>query len=238
MPEKYIHTEKDHNLSAPREIAPVIYELLQPQSVVDVGCGVGTFLYAFKEEGVKKVLGLDGPWVNRDLLAKYLTDDEFRECELEQDFVLEQKFDLVVSLEVAEHLRPESAHRFVKNLLQAGKVILFSAATPHQGGQNHLNEQWQSYWAAKFASHGYVLHDVLRPLFWDNEKVDLWYRQNIVLVTPAGYSLPPSLSEIPVVNAVHPQMYLNKAQRLKAIENGHLPVKSYFKMLLKSILRQ
>ena len=74
---KYVHLESTHNTESPGQIVPVIYQMLNPRSVADVGCGIGTFLYCFKQEGVKKVLGIDGPWVDKSLKAKYLSDYEF-----------------------------------------------------------------------------------------------------------------------------------------------------------------
>ena len=71
-------------------------------------------------------------------------------------------------LEVAEHIPPECADIFVESLTWGlAPVIMFSAAVPGQGGTLHLNEQWPAYWASKFAQHGYVLIDCLRPQLWD-----------------------------------------------------------------------
>ncbi len=50
--EKYIHKEDIHNLRAPRQLVPIILQLCSPESVVDIGCGIGTFLYCFKEAGI------------------------------------------------------------------------------------------------------------------------------------------------------------------------------------------
>jgi hypothetical protein len=59
--------------------------------------------------------------------------------------------------------------------------VLFSAAIPGQGGNNHVNEQWQSYWADRFAAHGYGPRDIVRPAVRDDRSVAYWYRQNAVL---------------------------------------------------------
>jgi 2-polyprenyl-3-methyl-5-hydroxy-6-metoxy-1,4-benzoquinol methylase len=119
----------------------------------------------FKQSGVTEVLGVDGPWADKSLLFKNITESEFHECNLEKEVQLSKKYDLVVSLEVAEHVSNASAELFVKNLINAGSLILFSAAIPNQGGQNHINEQWLSYWEAIFEKQNYVLHDVMRPIF-------------------------------------------------------------------------
>ncbi len=143
---RYKHEKKNHNLKNPRIIVPEIIKLLDPKSVVDIGCGLGTFLNVFKQFGVNDVLGIDGAWVNKDLLFEYINPEEFLEYNLEEEIRLDRKYDLVVSLEVAEHLKKDSADIFVQNLVNSGNLILFSAAIPNQGGQNHLNEQWLTYW--------------------------------------------------------------------------------------------
>ena len=72
---KYKHEEEIHNLKDPNIIVPEIIELLNPKSVVDIGCGLGTFLNVFKRLGVNDILGIDGPWINKDLLGKYIDSE-------------------------------------------------------------------------------------------------------------------------------------------------------------------
>jgi SAM-dependent methyltransferase len=237
MSEKYIHSEGIHNLNDPQEIVPEIMRILNPANVVDIGCGLGTFLYCFKKEGVKEVLGIDGAWVNKNALSKYLDEGEFLEKDLEKPFTLNKKFDLAVSLEVAEHLSPESADIFVKNLVNAGKLILFSAAIPLQGGQNHINEQWLTYWEEKFGKHNYIIHDVMRPIFWNNPKIFWWYRQNMVLVAPKEFRLNSNLTYNPLRNVVHYELFSHYAREVHSIHNGDLYPKQYVGFLYKSIIR-
>ena len=60
-------------------------------------------------------------------------------------------------------------------------MVLFSAAIPHQGGDDHINEQWPGYWAKLFARCNYVTVDCLRDHFWDDEEVAYYYAQNMLL---------------------------------------------------------
>jgi ribosomal protein L11 methylase PrmA len=46
----------------------LVSDLIQPKSVVDVGCGLGTWLTAFNKEGVEDILGIDGEYVDRRML--------------------------------------------------------------------------------------------------------------------------------------------------------------------------
>src|SRR4029077_20979056 len=91
----------------------------------------------------------------------------------------------VVSLEVAEHLDEAVASEFVASLVTHGAAVLFSAAVPRQGGSGHVNEQWPSYWAARFAHHGYVPIDAVRPAVWTDDRVAYWYAQNMLLYVDA-----------------------------------------------------
>ncbi len=174
------------------EIVPLVLEAVPVGSAVDVGCGSGEWLAILLQHGVTDVLGIDGDYVDRTLLQ--FPEQRFRAADLAQPLALQRRFDLVLSLEVAEHLPPERAHGFVADLTALGPVILFSAAIPFQGGTQHLNEQWPDYWTALFDEHGYQVVDCLRARLWNNPKVDPWYAQNTVLFVQRS-----SLEEYPVL---------------------------------------
>jgi 2-polyprenyl-3-methyl-5-hydroxy-6-metoxy-1,4-benzoquinol methylase len=235
---KYEHTSVMHNMTAPRIIIDKLLEIYKPQHVVDFGCGLGTFLKAFKEKGIQEVLGLDGTWVNRTLLSDFLEPDEFQEADLENKIVLNKKYDLAISLEVAEHLNKDSASIFIENLVNASDIILFSAAIPFQGGQNHVNEQWFAFWQAEFLKHDYVFNDVFRSYLWNNEQVKWWYKQNMFLVTSR------KLTSIAfnkngndeILNFIHPEHYLLKSHQHLDFRLGKSRPKEYFKLFVKSIL--
>jgi hypothetical protein len=92
-----------------------------------------------------------------------------------------ERFDLAISVEVAEHLPPSHSGRFVKELVALAPVVLFSAAIPLQGGVDHQNERWQSYWQGLFEREGYRALDVIRPRVWDDPEVTPFYAQNALL---------------------------------------------------------
>jgi hypothetical protein len=196
-----------------RVIVPMVLEQMRIDSVVDVGCGWGVWLAVFRELGVKTVLGLDQPTANGSHLA--IPRRDFRAVDLCHPIRLRRRFDLVVSLEVAEHLPPECAEAFARSLCGLGDAILFSAAIPHQGGTHHVNEQWPAYWAALFAQCGFLPVDFLRRGVWQHPQVSWWYAQNVLLyATPAFLGAHPKLKHEqnltgPVPNAlVHPRRYL------------------------------
>ena len=160
-------------------VVPVLMEWLAPRSVVDVGCGVGGWLAEFVEQGVADVLGVDGAHVDRAWLK--IPGDTFMSHDLGQPLRMDRTFDVVLSLEVAEHLSPARAAGFVSDLCALGPVVVFSAAIPGQSGQGHVNEQWPEYWIDHFDHAGYRVVDCLRPRLWNMAGVSYWYAQNMLL---------------------------------------------------------
>src|SRR5262249_29915915 len=130
--EGYYADQRTGSQRSARLIVPLLLELVQPRSVVDVGCGTGSWLSVFRDHGVEDVLGIDWEYVGANSLE--ISPDHFYAFDLTQPLRLERRFDLVVSLEVAEHLPPESADAFVESLVSLGPTVLFSAAVPGQGG--------------------------------------------------------------------------------------------------------
>jgi SAM-dependent methyltransferase len=199
--------------SSAEAILPLVLQWVRPRSVVDVGCGLGTWLAVAKRSGVEEVLGLDGAYV--DCTQLQISAAQFQPVDLNAPPPLARQFDLVLSLEVAEHLPPARAAAFVSYLTSLGPVVLFSAAVPYQLGDGHLNEQWPAYWAALFAEHGYVAVDCLRPRFWDCAKVEFWYAQNMLLYLQRTHPvLPHLLAETqlsaPPLALVHPELFLRE----------------------------
>ena len=197
-----------------REVVPLLIQLFQPKSIVDIGCGIGTWLSVFKEHGIDDFLGVDGDYVDRKMLL--VPEGQFLSFDLKKPLNIHRKFDLVLSLEVAEHLPGECAEVFVDSLVHLGPAICFSAAIPFQGGTNHINEQWPDYWVKLFRERGYVVIDIIRRKIWENDNIGWCYAQNTLVFVEQDYLLShPSLknelgsNETSQLLMVHPKAYLN-----------------------------
>ncbi len=234
---RYVHDETIHSCTDPEIIVPVLVDLLRPQSVVDVGCGIGTFLAAFKRQGILDVLGIDGEWVQQRQVLSNLEPNEFLPHDLESPIKLSRTFSLALCLEVVEHLSPQSAKTIVHTLVSLADIVVFSAAIPGQGGQNHINEQPLSYWEALFHEHDYHLHDFLRPLFWDNSSIRWWYRQNIVVFAKGGITPCPQRPRCVIHSLVHPELYKKRVHEMTAILSGSGGLRLYGRLFIKSALR-
>jgi len=167
-----------HSISSAEGVIPVVMEYVRPSSVIDIGCGIGTWLKVWKEKGVADFKGVDGSYVKVEQLL--IPGENFETADLSKKFSLPRKFDLVSSLEVGEHIDASSSDAFVETLCGLGDLVLFSAAIPGQEGTHHINEQYPDYWAAIFEKKGFVAVDCLRQRIWDDSKISWWYRQNVV----------------------------------------------------------
>lgn len=231
----YVERHRNTVYSAKTVLSLALKVLPPVESAVDFGCGVGTWLSVLGEMGVSKVKGLDGPWVEQNLLE--IPTENFESVNFEEIISLPERYDLAVTLEVAEHVSEESSNQFVVSLINASDFVLFSAAIPSQGGVGHINEQWPEYWAKKFHENGYVPLDFIRKKIWNDENIPFWYRQNILVF--AKEERLPSLN-LDAVDAsadgggiaalIHPDLYLSKIARMSS-------VRGTFKLLRRALKR-
>lgn len=156
-----------------------ILSQLDITSMIDFGCGMGTWCLAAQELNIKKILGVDIHDYADDYML--ISSEQYKKCDLRNEVKLEICADLVISVEVGEHVEENCSKQFIDNICNHGEVVLFSAAIPFQGGQGHINEQPCSYWAQLFTSNGYMLFDCIRPQFWNSSNVEIWYKNNCVM---------------------------------------------------------
>lgn len=193
-------------LSAEAVVPLLIAELgLEPGSVmIDVGCGEGWWADTFHQHGIEGH-GIDGDYIPESPLG-----DRFAQADLAVGLGgAYGRFDLALSLEVAEHLPVSRAASFVRDLCGLAPTVVFSAAIPGQGGTGHINEQWPEYWRSLFATNGYSMSGAFRFKIWTDPRVENWYCQNLMIATSTPEAYPelfdhPLADPIPVV---HPVLY-------------------------------
>ena len=169
-------------------IAASVLRDLSPKTVIDVGCGTGALLAVFKREGCR-VRGLE----YSDAALAYCRSrglDVLR-FDIERDTLCSgESCDVAISLEVAEHLPASKADKFVAMLASLSDQIILTAATPGQGGRDHVNEQPRSYWIGKFANQGYSYDEKLTVKWRDEWKqsnaVANWYYNNLMAFHRSG----------------------------------------------------
>lgn len=230
---KFFAHLREGSLGSARALVPIVLGIHPARSMVDVGCGIGGWVKAFAENGVNGA-GVDGAYVERSQLlipeGHFVAHDLNRELDV-ADLCARfgdketGRFDLAISLEVAEHLAPQRSESLVRDLCALADVVLFAAAVPFQGGAGHVNERWQSWWAQKFSDNGYEPFDVLRRDIWGRRDIAWWYKQNTIFYVKRNSAAHARFAArfggpaATMFDLVHPELFRGKVARLK---NGNI----------------
>lgn len=164
----------ENSFDTAKIIVPILIRNYKIKSVLDLGCNTGQWMLSFMLNDVTDVQGVDGDNMNKE---RVLSKQHFIVHNLTFPLNLQRKFDMVMCLEVAEHIDEKYADTLVDTACQHSDLILWSAATPGQTGWNHVNEQPHEYWIEKFRSRGYsakILKDTLPAVPHD------YYRKNAI----------------------------------------------------------
>ena len=170
----------NYNYRSAKIILPMIFKYYKPDSMIDIGCGIGTWLSAALELGIENLQGIDCNEISEDFLLvprKYISIDDL-ETHKNKD---NKKYDIAVSVEVAEHLNNSASEHFIKMLTSYSKVIIFSAGIPYQDGEHHINCQPPKFWYDIFSKYEYVCFDFRDKLMNMWEEINPCYSQNLLL---------------------------------------------------------
>jgi SAM-dependent methyltransferase len=181
--EYYATTVEGPAVRSAKTISNSIFVEFAPKRVVDIGCGTGALLEAFRERGCE-VFGLE----YSDTALKYCSTRHLNvaKFDLERDLIKNDwRFDVAVSMEVAEHLPEKIADRYVDALTRMAPIIVFTAAPPGQAGADHVNLQPPQYWILKFRQRGFDHAEKLSERLSENWKaagdVETWYHKNLMI---------------------------------------------------------
>lgn len=243
---QFYESRCEGSLQSARVIVPILLQYFPVRSVVDIGCGIGTWLKVFQENRVPNILGVDGPHIDEAMLI--IQKEKFVAVDLRTQLNLLDRYDLAVSLEVAEHLPEELSTAFVMKLTAAAPVVLFSAAVPGQPGVEHINAQWQDYWRTIFGDRSYVALDIVRPAVWGRGDVDYWYQQNTIVYCHNSIAATRSdlswASEKSSLNMIHPALYEQKTKEyeevIRVLSEPHLSktIRSIPGLAIKTLRRR
>lgn len=236
----FFQTHRSSSSASASVVVPLLCKLTGCRSVVDIGCGTGTWLAAFACAGVTDQVGIDGDYIDASQLE--IATSQFVRHNLHEPFKLGRAFDLAICLEVAEHLPESSADGLIDSICAASKAVLFSAAVPHQLGTGHIHARWQSYWVAQFGKRGYRVLDCIRPAVWNDERVSYWYAQNALLFLHEDQPLLcelllvcPTESPLDVVHPRSVEQLSHTADDLRATLHGNLGARSVLRNATKAL---
>ena len=176
----YINRDNKRALADAEQFAQVVIDRCSPSSVLELGCGTGTLLYPYRKRGIN-VHGVDLSRTAQKTSA--LSGSEFEIYDLTQPYASDREYDLVLCVEVLEHIPKDSAETIVESICTAGDTAVVTAAPPGQGGTHHVNEQPKEYWIEKFEAHSMEYDE--RHTKYISENLELsemsWVQNNLLV---------------------------------------------------------
>jgi SAM-dependent methyltransferase len=162
------------------QFARAVLTRYEPENVIELGCGTGTLLYPYRERGIE-VHGVDLSETAQRI--SNLPASQFELHDLTEPYSTDKMYDLVLCIEVLEHIPADAADTIVNSICGTGDVAIVTAAPPGQGGTHHVNEQPQEYWIEKFEQHGMRYNQSQSD--WFTNELDLselsWVQRNILV---------------------------------------------------------
>lgn len=128
----------------------------KPGTMIDYGSGDGWWSHTFKQAGADHCYAVE---LDPIALDHTPADVYFKQHDLREPLNdLTGVFDLVMCLEVAEHIPKNQAHNALLSTLarSTGNILVFSAAQPGQPGTGHVNLQPLSYWIEAIEKWSYI----------------------------------------------------------------------------------
>jgi SAM-dependent methyltransferase len=135
-----------------RSIADRIVADIGPRRVLDAGCALGLLVETLRERGVD-TFGID---LSSFAIANAADSVRpfLKEGSIAAD--LEERYDLIVSIEVLEHMPPDEAEAAIGNFCRHTDDVLFSSSPLDYRETTHVNVRPPEYWAGQFGRHGFV----------------------------------------------------------------------------------
>ncbi len=132
-------------------ISENIIKTLQPKTVLDVGCAYGLLVETLRNRGVD-AFGID----ISEYAIQQVRPDLQDYCRVSSILdPLTDRYDLIVSIEVIEHIDEKNCDQVIKNLCLASDQILLATTPDDFDDPTHFNVQPPLYWVQKFAHYGF-----------------------------------------------------------------------------------
>lgn len=152
--ERYYRRHREDYHEWEKRLAADFFTRYKVRSVVDLGCGVGSYLDAAYELGMAPIKGYE---INLHLASCHVPKHLLPFIS-SGDVTLPLSgggFDCSWSVEVGEHLDPQGTEQFVSNLVRlTDRLTLLTCAPPGQRGTAHINLRPKEEWIGRMTKNG------------------------------------------------------------------------------------
>lgn len=162
---KVDYSDSEYTKGFLTQIAQKIADDLHPRTVLDAGCAMGHLVAALRDLGVE-AYGVD---ISKYAISK-VREDIRPFCKVGSlteplPSGLPDRYDLVVTVEVLEHLYEEDGRQAIRNLCQLTDKVLFTSTPDDFTEPTHVNVQQREYWCRAFFENGFMDDINYRPTY-------------------------------------------------------------------------
>lgn len=162
---KVDYSDSEYTKGFLTQIAQKIADDLHPRTVLDAGCAMGHLVAALRDRGVE-AYGVD---ISAYAISK-VREDVRPFCKVGSlteplPAGLPDRYDLVVTIEVLEHLYAEDGRQAIRNLCQLTDKVLFTSTPDDFTEPTHVNVQQREYWCRAFFENGFMDDINYRPTY-------------------------------------------------------------------------
>lgn len=150
------------------------------RDIADFGCGPGWYTWFLRRCGYD-VNGYDGNPNVETMSAKMFNDGFYcQQADLTEELETDTPFDMVLCLEVGEHIPAEYEDTLIGNIVRnAGRYVLLSWAVPSQKGDGHVNSHTNKYVIEKMRAHGFTFNSIVSSYLRANASL-WWFRETLM----------------------------------------------------------
>lgn len=135
------------------KLSELVIEMYHPKTVTDLGCATGLYMIGFMIADIK-CRGIELSINALDPTVCIVDPSSITIADMRESILFPDYSDVVLCLEVLEHIPEEYADQAVRNVINAGKNLVISPS-PHGGGEHHHNPKPKDYWMTKFKEYHY-----------------------------------------------------------------------------------
>jgi 2-polyprenyl-3-methyl-5-hydroxy-6-metoxy-1,4-benzoquinol methylase len=149
----------------------------KPETVIEVGCGMGHRVFACHTMGMK-AQGFDiSEYAIKNTPYKNLLDQGMLHiADITTDFDVRTPFDLVICYDILEHLEYEELEKALENIWRLGKKD-FVFSIPFLGDPNlendptHKIKETREWWIDKLMNHGLKIKSIPQGFIYKNQLI-------------------------------------------------------------------
>lgn len=132
-------------------VSEAVIDLFAPESVFDVGCGIGLHLKPFLDNDIT-VQGIDESTVAHENAV--IPTSHITLVDLNEPYTPQEQYDVTLCLDMLEYTSRSQEDVLITTVANTGDIGIVSAPLPRYSTMQYSREEPQKYWVDVFQEYG------------------------------------------------------------------------------------